>query len=627
MDSSSPVLRRSFSLPPPKSVATPDPQVEVLFTLPSVRIVAFTTSISTTRYEVKNGSPAAEDKPGTLPWVSRFERTIAVGPLRIYRAPGSVAFLNCANALQPILPKSQSWCVDGDSKFVLQIRRPQYWRIEVPNKDRDEHARVEQLKVVLSKVLLFEKTPCPFQRDFVIELPEAPQTPVVKRPWRPSRSSSTAVDIQQKTQELDRPSPPNSPLATPSHSPTTPQRYNPMMRSSPPRTPNSVSAPPSEADLYVHSSTTSLETLPEDEETEAKTPHSPPAATLAPSLLESMPLPLTSTAKEHDSDDLSEATDDSNNTPRSQYQPEFQPMSSGQDEHEKPPALATCVRSTTAPPLLSLITSPPSKGRTKSQLSDTTESVSGSSYSSSEQSFHSIQSWHSPPSEFPKSSTAGLPYPYPHENIILPKRAHTRKLSEATTAPGTPGAWEGLHRSEDDESSSMCLSPHPETQTLDADIDSRSVEEHVEAVTSSTVSSSVLRHRATTSSNSRRRELSPLPAAVNLFSPPPARRARRLQTAKHLPTAIVQKTCEILLSPPSHLFHLMINIASKIAAGEWRGFLFSGYGEAVRWDFEDEYARDQWSPVDDYGITLPQSNMPPKRNPNASDIGGSWEVD
>jgi hypothetical protein len=110
---------------------------------------------------------------------------LTLGPLRIYRAPGSVAFLNCASALKPILPKSQAWCVDGDSKFVIQIRRPQYWRIEVSNKTEEDKVKVEELKKVLGEVLLFEKTPCPFQRDFVVELPEAPKTPVAKRPWKP----------------------------------------------------------------------------------------------------------------------------------------------------------------------------------------------------------------------------------------------------------------------------------------------------------------------------------------------------------------------------------------------------------------------------------------------------------
>jgi hypothetical protein len=50
----------------------------MLYSLPTARIVAFTTS-STARPSSSNGSPVAEDQPGTLSWVSRFERTLAVG--------------------------------------------------------------------------------------------------------------------------------------------------------------------------------------------------------------------------------------------------------------------------------------------------------------------------------------------------------------------------------------------------------------------------------------------------------------------------------------------------------------------------------------------------------------------
>ena len=67
----------------------------------------------------------------------------------------------------------------------------------------------------------------------------------------------------------------------------------------------------------------------------------------------------------------------------------------------------------------------------------------------------------------------------------------------------------------------------------------------------------------------------------------------------------------------------MINIASKIAAGEWRGVLL-GYGEAVHWDFEDEYGRDGWT-EDDYGISLPNPQAKSKKAPNIP--GGSWEID
>ncbi|EAQ92154.1 hypothetical protein CHGG_00389 [Chaetomium globosum CBS 148.51] len=127
--------RRVFTAPAPPSAPQPavPPQssgelVDTLYDHPNVKIIAFTA-----------GRAGPDIEPGSLPWSSQLERTLAVGPFRIYRAPGSVAFLSCGSALQPILPKSQVWCVDEESsKFILQIRRPQYWRIEVPIGDDEE---------------------------------------------------------------------------------------------------------------------------------------------------------------------------------------------------------------------------------------------------------------------------------------------------------------------------------------------------------------------------------------------------------------------------------------------------------------------------------------------------------
>jgi hypothetical protein len=68
----------------------------------------------------------------------------------------------------------------------------------------------------------------------------------------------------------------------------------------------------------------------------------------------------------------------------------------------------------------------------------------------------------------------------------------------------------------------------------------------------------------------------------------------------------------------------MISIATKIAAGEWRGMLL-GHGEAVHWDFEDEYGENGLF-EDDYGISLPK----PQNSSKSTGIntpGGSWEVD
>jgi len=56
--------------------------------------------------------------------------------------------------------------------------------------------------------------------------------------------------------------------------------------------------------------------------------------------------------------------------------------------------------------------------------------------------------------------------------------------------------------------------------------------------------------------------------------------------------AVIQKTCEILMSPPSHLINLMLNVAARIAAGEWRGLVFGvderGEQIPVQWDWSEE---------------------------------------
>ncbi|TVY23295.1 hypothetical protein LHYA1_G007870 [Lachnellula hyalina] len=601
------MITRSFSQPVARTASTPDPQIEVLYNLPSVRIVAFTTPNSIYRPGSSHGSPAVEeDAPGTLPWVSRYERTIAIG------------------------------CVDGDSKFVLQIRRPNYWRIEVPNENAEDKTRIQELKEVLSKVLLFEKTPCPFQRDFVIELPEAPKTPIKKRPWKPVERQSTGR------------LPSGSPGA---YLQEDGNRNSPILDNSAERDNNGTMAPSSEtpaASLEPQVQQMTNATIP-SHTTDVTTDLSELSLAERFPLEDEMKADLTSTVKiaptselettipilesdswleEEESDTFSDATDDTNITPTSHFQPTYQPLIYEPDSDSRPTAMQNCSRSITAPPLLSLVTSPPSKQRTKSPLGRPEVTRSDSDFSSSVDSFHSVQSWHSPldpPS--PQNSDPSSPqtYPYPHSEIILPKRAHARDISELTAAPETPktpGVWKSTILSETERS----LSPPPKTPTLINDATEKSDDERPEAITPPTIRPN-FRHRATTSSNSRRRQLSPLPAAVNLFSPPRRRRSRRLQTTRHLPTAILQTTAKILLSPPSHLLHLMINIASKIAAGEWRGFL-SNQGENVYWDFEQEYGAAPCN-EDDFGISITPKPSKEKRNATTSstDVGGSWEVD
>lgn len=593
--SSQPFARQSVTMPAShpdptttrrSNVATsPDPQVETLFTHPSVRIVAFTAILGPTSRHNSKSTAGLEDEVGTLSWTSPLERLMAVGmdfellrertqsrskannyfcigPLSIYRAPGSVAFLSCGKVMHPILPKSQCWCVDdSSSKYVLQIRRPQYWRIEVPINGPDDQQKSEGLKEVLSQILLFEKTSCPFQRTFTVELPEAPITPLKKRPWRP-----------------------------------------------------------------VHT--------PKSEKDEAYFPE-------APSETESIGecySVVSGDNVDHQSD--SDATDDTNVTPRNTFhRPLLPPLLGGDIVNHSEPSRGG--RSVTAPPQLTIVTSSASTGtRTMSPLSRSRSIESASSgYSSSVDSFHTVQSWHSPITPLPPSppasnSASPTTYPYPHDNISLPKRPqHAREISEITITSETPRVWE-ISRGSSTESVKQVAerpsTPPPKMPPLVNELEDNLDEDHF-AIASPLTQQQPIRHRATTGSNSRRRALSPLPPAANIFSPS-RRRPRRLQTARHLPTAIIQKTCEILLSPPSHLLHLMLNIAAKIAAGEWRGMVF-GFGEGGekivgQWDYEDgDMTGESWE-EDDYGISLGgKQNSGSSSNAARERVGRSWEVD
>ncbi|KAJ3499773.1 hypothetical protein NLG97_g71 [Lecanicillium saksenae] len=125
------------------------------------------------------------------PWQSHFERTIAIGSLRLYRAPGSVAFLSCGSVLQPIFPKSQCWSMEENgSKFILQIRPPSYWRIELApqNSVAPVGGTDTSLRDCFESVLLLDKTPCPFKESVPISLPAESLSVKKRRPWKPLRS-------------------------------------------------------------------------------------------------------------------------------------------------------------------------------------------------------------------------------------------------------------------------------------------------------------------------------------------------------------------------------------------------------------------------------------------------------
>ncbi|KAI4156448.1 MAG: hypothetical protein LQ340_000263 [Diploschistes diacapsis] len=228
-----PSIQRSFTLPPklsrsPKSPVTPkSPEgagVETLFIHHRGKIVSFTTSLGGERSRSASvASTTRQNEPvGALPWRSQTERTVAAGLIRIYKVPNSVTFLNYGNlkTVHPILPKSQCWCVDGETIFVLRIRSNNYYRIELPNESPEDKVIAEEFESVLDRIAQYEKTACPFQRGFSVELPERPQTP--KRPWKPKHlpSSPTPFSPDGKTAtdpDVERSNSPNQALAEPEY--------------------------------------------------------------------------------------------------------------------------------------------------------------------------------------------------------------------------------------------------------------------------------------------------------------------------------------------------------------------------------------------------------------------------
>lgn len=173
-------MTRSFTVPPKLTVSTrtnPVPEIgaadgiETLYVHPSASIIKFNTGGS--RPGSSSGSPRGKhtDGSGTLPWAYPTESTVAVGPMEIYRVPGSVSFLHSGALLHAILPRSQCWCVDGVSKFAFRVLPETYYRIELPGETAEDLELVEALKATLKKVLFYERTACPFARGFTVDLP------------------------------------------------------------------------------------------------------------------------------------------------------------------------------------------------------------------------------------------------------------------------------------------------------------------------------------------------------------------------------------------------------------------------------------------------------------------------
>ncbi|KAI0876782.1 inheritance of peroxisomes protein 1-domain-containing protein [Hypoxylon argillaceum] len=754
--------------------SAPEDLVETLYNHPSVRIISFTSS----RHAFTAYSPLPSDNdvlPGSLPPSSQLERTIAVGAFCIYRAPGSVAFLSCGSALQPILPKSQCWCIDEDnSRFILQIRRPQYWRIEVPVADPDDARRATLLRDVFDKILLFEKTECPFQRSFTVQLPDPPETPVKKKAWtaegknlisspfqsdlsppahaptaisRGKRATSMPRDIsllsfepiRDDDEQEERRSRGGDPSigkivsdfealkgsgAPDSISSVSSHIFSSQGESYPAKAPEQItvnlpvllenaardqtaasitssSSPNKEAlqclstptrgsslagteiSHEVSSTLSTVSSCPDLSDRlsmskKADETHQPgqlncfvetPDTHISLEKLEletasdrpenmrefivvsnkTTTTTTTPTTPEHiiaETQDESSLSDQQNDgaVESDHSNSEGDPASFEGSGRVAPVNLARkrmtrmlAGRSFTAPPQLTLVTSPLSKSNQQAAARKVSPPppqqplARTQSPSASTDSFHSVQSWHSsstPPPTSPRpdspltgaflSDTEGVgvseslsQVTYASDYTTTPKNT-TTVVSSSLVVPDGCGSAEPTPRA------ARILAEKPSKESIDGESKPR-----VSRLSTFEDKLRIRRQSHAGSFSLRRRALSPLPPAANIFSPPRRPTSQsRLAAIRRLPTAIIHKTIEILLSPPSHLVNLMLKVAARIAAGEWRGLVF-GFGEAgeqipVQWDYYSDGEFSDLSDSDDYTLTNHGSNYSdnvPRANP------------
>ena len=454
---------------------------------------------------------------------------------------------------------------------MLRIRPNSYYRIELPTSTLEENQQVEKLKAVLAKVLQYEVTPCPFKRGFYVELPEPPKTPIIKRPWRPKPRPEGTSYMSEELEGIDELTLETSYPPTPLNGET--ETPGPSLE---PDNGNRRNQSVVQSD---DSSTGSIENEPD-----------------------------------------SEATDDTGFTHKDLHD-QVREGFYNFETPTRPKALRSGGRTFTAPSQLTLKPTAPSNTGTKA-LPMPPLKKEPSSLASSVDSFHSFHSPISPLPPSPPFSHASPPQALEDGIDVSRTRSHKRDVSEVTVRAGSPEVWTLSSGPSGEEATHHAPPALPDTPTLESDAASLDEDHWSEAITPSPPTE--LRHRI----RSRRRTQSPLPSNSNLYAP---YSPRAHMSGHHLTTAILQRTCSILLGPPIQLVALMLRIAAKIARGAFRGTTY-GYGDRGQkipcsWDFSDgsDENEDYWE-EDDYGFSLSKAPSAGS-NAEAKDGGGSWEID
>ncbi|TID22043.1 gb [Venturia nashicola] len=518
--------------------------VETLFVHAGTKVVSFTAqSTSSTRPGSSAGRRHGQDAAsGTLAWDSPSERTMAAGPLRIYRVPSSgVSFLNSGSLLHPILPRSQCWCVDDKSTFVLRVREGSFYRIELPFETEEERTKVDEFRSVLATVLLFERTPSPFRRGYVEE--EA-------RPQTPIRRLSVVEQPKAKKWRLNKVWEPEDV----SHK----DKQAPVVQGHllvPERGKNR--AVDSDGSSQSGESTGDEDTITDG------------------------------SVQEEDEYDVS-AKRDHRATAGDSKSPNSLPF---------PVRVRPMPRSVTAPPPLGLGIVSPSSSIPLLNRRDSQDTDTQSSASSGRDSFYSMDG-------SPSLGDLQESQPEPvsnHTLSFLKEHTHRRQISEATIVPDTPTPL-SAHSLDFPHNSS-----HPTTPPLIDDTDSNSSDHETSFQSAPTPPDTLRLHRlprrlSSASATSSTIALEPL-NSPKLFSTP-----RQPNAAQLISTALVQKAYSLIVGPPVHLVHVMLEIAARIMHGvRWDSPIV--FGERVEkvpggWIEDDEWSGDESEEEDDFGIPL-----------------------
>jgi hypothetical protein len=471
----------------------------------------------------------------------------------------NVSFLNSGNLLHTIFPRSQCWCVDGQSVFVLRVRQDSYYRIQLPYDTEEDRERITLFKSVLSQVLQYERTQCPFTRGFDVDVPDRPKTPPPRKQLKKQPTQKAKKWTFDKTW-VPQTGPKSPPSVFGGSDAGTASSYEDDDRSS--------------------VCTDSSEVVPE------VSAITMPAAQPQPEGLRT-----------------------------------FKPTSTRRVSISERVSMFQGMRSATAPVVTEKNVSAMSMERIpESPRCDEQHSMAqkpilernvseAASIASSADSFYSVQNtpFASPSPQY-LDAEPDLLNPWadktPKQQESRGRSIHRRQISELTvrapssetvdsSAPVTPTAAYHPSSLPTTPTSNGRPSSAPSTPPLVSDSDDDSVE--LPGLDATTPPNAIRLKRLTGAS--QRRAFSPMPQPKNLFIP------SKPNIGRQLTSTLVRKTYELVLGPPAHLVSLMLRIAASIS-----NMGFGTYGlrreEKIPCAWESDEEADDWAEEDDFGIPL-----------------------